>query len=75
MINILAFQTVKRMTALEDSQADVVEIPSTSGTTNKGDLWVDKYKPRKYLDLLSDETTNRNLLYWLKMWDKVVFGK
>lgn len=38
-------------------------------------LWVDKYKPRKYIDLLSDEMTNRSLLYWLKMWDKVVFGK
>ncbi|XP_030556914.1 chromosome transmission fidelity protein 18 homolog [Drosophila novamexicana] len=40
-----------------------------------GRLWVDKYKPRKYIDLLSDEMTNRSLLYWLKMWDKVVFGK
>lgn len=38
-------------------------------------LWVEKYKPRKYIDLLSDEMTNRSLLYWLKMWDKVVFGK
>uniref|UniRef100_A0A1A9V0X3 AAA+ ATPase domain-containing protein n=1 Tax=Glossina austeni TaxID=7395 RepID=A0A1A9V0X3_GLOAU len=38
-------------------------------------LWVEKYKPYKYVDLLSDETTNRSLLFWLKMWDKVVFGK
>lgn len=39
------------------------------------DLWVEKYKPKKYVDLLSDESTNRSLLQWLKMWDKVVFGK
>ncbi len=38
-------------------------------------LWVDKYRPKKYLDLLSDESTNRNLLKWLKMWDKVVFQR
>jgi chromosome transmission fidelity protein 18 len=39
------------------------------------ELWVEKYKPKKYMDLLSDETTNRSLLQWLKMWDKVVFGR
>ena len=38
-------------------------------------LWVDKYKPKKYVDLLSDETTNRSLLQWLKHWDKVVFNQ
>lgn len=38
-------------------------------------LWVDKYRQKKYLDLLSDESTNRNLLKWLKMWDKVVFQR
>ncbi|KAL7301054.1 hypothetical protein TKK_0006326 [Trichogramma kaykai] len=38
-------------------------------------LWVDKYKPTRYLELLSDESVNRSLLYWLKLWDKVVFDK
>ncbi|XP_054268805.1 chromosome transmission fidelity protein 18 homolog [Macrosteles quadrilineatus] len=38
------------------------------------DLWVEKYKPKNYLELLSDEGTNRALLQWLKLWDKVVFG-
>lgn len=36
-------------------------------------LWVDKYRPQKYVDLISDESTNRTILKWLKMWDKVVF--
>ncbi|KAH8412408.1 hypothetical protein KR009_001817 [Drosophila setifemur] len=57
-----------------DSEPDITEIAPTSNT-EPGRLWVDKYKPRKYIDLLSDEMTNRSLLYWLKMWDKVVFGK
>lgn len=38
-------------------------------------LWVEKYRPQRYLDLLSDESTNRNLLKWLKMWDKIVFQR
>lgn len=37
-------------------------------------MWVDKYRPRKYVDLISDESTNRTILKWLKMWDKVVFN-
>lgn len=46
-----------------------------NGIDNTADLWVQKYKPNKYLDLLSDESTNRTLLHWLKLWDKVVFNK
>lgn len=40
-----------------------------------GKLWVEKYRPKGYFDLLSDESTNRSLLTWLKMWDKVVFNR
>ncbi|KAM6299110.1 chromosome transmission fidelity protein 18 homolog [Aegotheles albertisi] len=38
-------------------------------------LWVDKFTPRCYIELLSDDYTNRCLLKWLKLWDMVVFGK
>ncbi|VDP99903.1 unnamed protein product [Trichobilharzia regenti] len=37
-------------------------------------LWTTKYSPSSYLDLISDETTNRTLLRWLKAWDHYVFG-
>lgn len=46
-----------------------------NGIDNTAELWVQKYKPTRYLDLLSDESTNRVLLHWLKLWDKVVFNK
>lgn len=49
------------------------EVPVTTG--NSVDLWVEKYKPKKYYDLLSDESTNRSLLQWLKLWDKAVFKR
>lgn len=38
-------------------------------------LWVDTHAPRSYLQLLSAETANANVLSWLKSWDAVVFGK
>ncbi|NWH96574.1 CTF18 protein, partial [Tichodroma muraria] len=38
-------------------------------------LWVDEFTPRRYMELLSDDYTNRCLLKWLKLWDTVVFGK
>ncbi|XP_030384049.1 chromosome transmission fidelity protein 18 homolog [Scaptodrosophila lebanonensis] len=57
------------------TQLPVAAAPAAASGAETEGLWVDKYKPRKYIDLLSDEMTNRSLLYWLKMWDKVVFGK
>jgi hypothetical protein len=43
--------------------------------TGKGELWVEKYRPKNYRQLLSDEGTNRTLLQWLKLWDKAVFDR
>ncbi|KAM2991742.1 hypothetical protein FF2_044061 [Malus domestica] len=37
-------------------------------------LWVDKYAPNSFIELLSDEQTNREVLLWLKQWDPCVFG-
>ena len=33
------------------------------------------FRPKSYMQLLSDDGTNRTLLTWLKLWDKVVYGK
>ncbi|KAM9313795.1 chromosome transmission fidelity protein 18 homolog isoform 2-T2 [Pholidichthys leucotaenia] len=41
----------------------------------KSRLWVDRFSPHHYTELLSDEFTNRCLLKWLKLWDTVVFGR
>ncbi|KAL7044013.1 hypothetical protein ACKWTF_001745 [Chironomus riparius] len=43
--------------------------------TSGASLWVEKYCPKKYIDLLSDESTNRSLLQWIKLWDKAVFNR
>ncbi|KAJ3026307.1 UNVERIFIED_CONTAM: Chromosome transmission fidelity protein 18 [Siphonaria sp. JEL0065] len=40
-----------------------------------GKLWVDKYSPRMYIDLVGDERINREVLTWVKQWDYCVFKK
>ncbi|XP_040575885.1 chromosome transmission fidelity protein 18 homolog [Lepeophtheirus salmonis] len=47
--------------------------PSTS--TQSQSLWVETYKPSHFMHLLSDDTINRSLLQWMKLWDKMVFNK
>ncbi|CAO1315065.1 unnamed protein product [Diamesa serratosioi] len=68
---------VKRMLA-SDTQPiipAILEAQQQEKSTGNVNLWVEKYKPKKYIDLLSDESTNRGLLQWLRLWDKVVFNR
>ena len=46
----------------------------TDDPTKGGQLWVDKYAPRAFVELLSDERLNRQVLRWLKQWNPLVFG-
>lgn len=36
-------------------------------------LWTEKYRARKFTDLVGDERTHRDVLRWLKGWDPIVF--
>jgi chromosome transmission fidelity protein 18 len=38
-------------------------------------LWVDRYRPKRFTDLLGDERVHREVLAWVKQWDVCVFGK
>lgn len=42
-------------------------------TTEDGSLWVDKYAPRSFTQLLSPEKINREVLKAVKKWDQFVF--
>lgn len=55
----------------EDKEND--DPDDTEGQTSR--LWVDRFSPQRYTELLSDDFTNRCLLKWLKLWDTVVFGR
>ncbi|KAI4346173.1 hypothetical protein L6164_013246 [Bauhinia variegata] len=61
----------KALKASSESQS-VPDVPETPIVHEQ--LWVDKYAPRSFTELLSDEQTNREVLLWLKQWDSKVFG-
>ncbi|XP_077462157.1 chromosome transmission fidelity protein 18 homolog [Stigmatopora argus] len=76
----------RRLADLQTSSGNDVPVePEMRENEDEGDtndpggqsfrLWVDRFSPRHYTELLSDEFTNRCLLKWLKLWDTVVFGK
>jgi chromosome transmission fidelity protein 18 len=51
-----------------------VEAP-TSGKKHATKLWTEKYRARKFTDIVGDERTNRSVLHWLKSWDAIVFKR
>lgn len=38
-------------------------------------LWVDRYRPQRFTELLGDDRVHREVLSWIKEWDACVFGK
>ena len=38
-------------------------------------LYTEKYSPKHYSDLLTEEKLNREILTWMKSWDDLVFNK
>ena len=67
-------------------QTCLTEAPSSSNVAppivghqdsnnNTAVLWVEKFRPKNFIELLSDDGTNRTLLRWLKLWDKAVFNR
>ena len=46
-----------------------------SFSRTEGTLWVDRYRPKRFTDLLGDERVHREVLAWVKQWDVCVFGK
>ncbi|TFK91791.1 P-loop containing nucleoside triphosphate hydrolase protein [Polyporus arcularius HHB13444] len=44
-------------------------------TTNSTSLWVDRYRPQRFTELLGDDRVHREVLSWVKEWDSCVFGK
>lgn len=38
-------------------------------------LWVDRYRPHKFTELMGNERVARDTMTWLKQWDWCVFGR
>ncbi|KAJ3271775.1 hypothetical protein HDV01_006383 [Terramyces sp. JEL0728] len=62
-------ETTRKMNEMSRGRLNVQE------TDSDNRLWVDKYRPKMYIDLVGDEYLNRSILAWVKHWDYCVFGK
>ena len=48
---------------------------STSYQSQQRTLWVDKYSPKSFFELLSADQINREVVKWVKSWDSCVHQK
>lgn len=73
-----ALDEIDRAAKVADANAlrDSVEEPHVYSDTEKPSrtlMWTEKYRAKKFTDLVGDERTHRSVLRWLKTWDPIVF--
>ncbi|KAG1826875.1 uncharacterized protein BJ212DRAFT_1308982 [Suillus subaureus] len=61
--------------SLSKTTARASEPHKPSSPVPEDTLWVDRYRPRKFTELLGNERVARETMAWLKQWDWCVFGK
>jgi chromosome transmission fidelity protein 18 len=54
-------------------QPSIETRPPQRGKSTHNPMWTEKYRARKFADLIGDERTHRSVLRWLKGWDHIVF--
>ncbi|KAH8702705.1 chromosome transmission fidelity protein 18 [Phaeosphaeriaceae sp. PMI808] len=59
--------------ANELPQQSIEQPVSKSGKSSRTLMWTEKYRAKKFTDLVGDERTHRSVLRWLKAWDPIVF--
>lgn len=59
----------------EDVVQPSIEMPLQGKGTRRGRtlMWTEKYRAKKFIDLVGDERTHREVLRWVKHWDPIVF--
>ena len=57
----------------EDAPIESMEVPRGGRKKHRHIMWTEKYRARKFTDLVGDERTHRSVLRWLKVWDPIVF--
>ncbi|KAH7359792.1 chromosome transmission fidelity protein 18 [Pyrenochaeta sp. MPI-SDFR-AT-0127] len=69
-----AAKAAERAQPIEEPPQQSVELPlGRSGKSSRTLMWTEKYRAKKFTDLVGDERTHRSVLRWLKGWDSVVF--
>ncbi|KAH9066444.1 P-loop containing nucleoside triphosphate hydrolase protein [Lactarius vividus] len=71
LMDELSVTTAQRLMQPDAGQSP----PSGPSSRTEETLWVDRYRPKRFTDLLGDERVHREVLAWVKQWDQCVFGK
>jgi chromosome transmission fidelity protein 18 len=58
---------------VKPSIEEPVEPAEKGGKSARTLMWTEKYRAKKFTDLVGDERTHRSVLRWLKSWDPIVF--
>ena len=69
----------RRKMRAESAAADAAKVmehqaDDRSKKSHMFNMLVESYRPKSFVNLLSDARVNRSVLLWLKEWDPVVFG-
>lgn len=69
-----AAKLASRAQASENLTRRSIEQPANrDGRSSRTLMWTEKYRAKKFTDLVGDERTHRSVLRWLKAWDPIVF--
>ena len=59
-----------------DKSLNIISQPMENENNNELSLlYTEKYRPKHYSDLITEEKINREILTWVKSWDDIVFNK
>ncbi|KAJ7510162.1 P-loop containing nucleoside triphosphate hydrolase protein [Mycena galericulata] len=72
---LLEGMSVETATRLQEADRQLVASTSDPDQLIEDTLWVDRYRPRQFTDLMGNERVARETMTWVKQWDWCVFGK
>lgn len=75
LLDEIAKETKPSKTPPQSRIQQTIETNTENPKQKKKDsaMWTEKYRARKFTDLIGDERTHRSVLRWLKGWEPIVF--
>ncbi|CAO1622886.1 unnamed protein product [Jaminaea pallidilutea] len=76
--SIRAKEAEEIVLADEEAAARAARLNESSSKPRKredGKVWVEKYRPKRFAELLGDERVHREVMGWLREWDACVFRR
>lgn len=75
LLDAAAKETKSSKTVPQPRIQQTIETSVSNPKQKKRDsaMWTEKYRARKFTDLIGDERTHRSVLRWLKGWEPIVF--